>query len=110
MAWVATVIGGIGLAGSLAETGYALSGANQPQAPNEAASSAQMAQTTANLLPIQRGLAAAAQTGGKYTFNLPQGASAGSLGIQNTGQGWYDGSGKLVSSDKNYMAAAAPRA
>ncbi|HXC35825.1 MAG TPA: hypothetical protein VNV43_08115 [Candidatus Acidoferrales bacterium] len=103
-ATTATIIGVVGAAGSLAETGYALAGGNQPQYPNEAASSAQMAQTNAALLPIQRGLAAAAQTGGKYTFNLPQGASAASLGIQNIGGGWYDGNGKLVSTDPNYAA------
>jgi hypothetical protein len=103
-ATTATVIGVVGAVGGLAETGYALAGGNQPQYPNEAASSAQMAQTNAALLPIQRGMAAAAQTGGSYTFNLPQGASASSLGIQNIGGGWYDGNGKLVSTDPNYAA------
>lgn len=101
-ATTATVIGVVGATAGLASTGYALAGGNQPQYPNESASSAQMAQTTANLLPIQRGMAAAAQTGGAYTFNLPQGASAASLGIKTTGGGWYDKNGNLVSTDPNY--------
>jgi hypothetical protein len=62
-----------------------------------------MAQTNAALLPLQRGLAAAAQSGGSYTFNLPQGASAPSLGIQATGQGWYNAQGQLVSPNQNYQ-------
>ena len=105
MAWVTTaaIVGTIGAVGGLAETGYALSGAGQPQYPNEAASSAQMAQTNAALLPLQRGMAAAAQTGGAYTFSVPQGASAASLGIQSAGGGWYDANGNLVSPDQNYM-------
>jgi hypothetical protein len=103
-ATTAAIVGTIGGVASLGATAYSLSGAGQPQAPNEAASSAQMAQTTANLLPIQRGLAAAAQTGGSYTFNLPQGASASSLGIQSTGQGWFNPNGQLVSSNQNYLA------
>lgn len=97
------VIGTVGAVAGLAETGYALAGGNQPQYPNETASSAQMAQTNAALLPIQRGMAAAAQTGGQYTFSLPQGASAGSLGINANGQGWYNQNGQLVSSDHNYQ-------
>jgi hypothetical protein len=101
-ATTATVIGVVGAAGGLAETGYSLAGGNQPQYPNEAASSAQMAQTNAALLPLQRGMAAAAQSGGSYTFNLPQGASAPSLGIQTTGDGWYDPQGQLVSTDPNF--------
>lgn len=103
-ATTATIIGVVGAAGGLAETGYALAGGNQPQYPNEAATSAQMAQTNASLLPIQRGLAAAAQTGGSYTFNLPKGASTANLGIQTTGGGWYNPQGQLVSSDPNYGA------
>ncbi|HEV2456380.1 MAG TPA: hypothetical protein VGY98_19105 [Verrucomicrobiae bacterium] len=102
-ATTAAIVGTVGAVGSLAATGYALAGGNQPQYPNEAASSAQMAQTTANLLPIQRGMAAAAQTGGQYTFSLPQGASAAGLGIQNTGAGWYGPDGQLVSTDQNYQ-------
>jgi hypothetical protein len=97
------VIGAVGATAGLAETGYALAGGNQPQYPNEAASSAQMANTTAALLPIQRGMAAAAQSGGNYTFNLPQGASASALGIQQSGGGWYGPNGQLVSGDQNYL-------
>ena len=47
-------------------------------------------------------MAAAAQTGGSYTFNLPQGASAGSLGVKNSGGGWFNQQGQLVSTDPNY--------
>jgi hypothetical protein len=86
MAITAATVGTIGAVTSLGVTAYSLAGGGQPQYPNEAASSAQMAQTNANLLPIQRGMAAAAQTGGQYTFSLPQGASTSSLGIQSTGQ------------------------
>ena len=102
-ATTATVIGFVGAAAGLGETAYSLAGGNQPQYPNEAASSAQMAQTNAALLPVQRGMAAAAQTGGQYTFSLPRGASASNLGIQQTGGGWYDANGNLISSDQNYM-------
>ncbi|HTV41607.1 MAG TPA: hypothetical protein VMF08_13580 [Candidatus Sulfotelmatobacter sp.] len=100
---IAAIVGIVGAASSLGATAYSLSGAGQPQYPNEEASSAQMAQTNAALLPIQRGMAAAAQTGGSYTFNLPAGTSAASLGIQPTGGGWYDQDGNLVSNDQNYM-------
>jgi hypothetical protein len=106
-ATTATVIGAVGATAGLAETGYALAGGNQPQYPNEAASSAQMADTTAALLPIQRGMAAAAQSGGNYTFSLPQGASASTLGIQESGGGWYNANGQLVSGDQNYQVPLA---
>lgn len=99
MAWIA--VAGLALTG--ASVGASLAGVGQPQYPNEAASSAQMAQTNAALLPLQRGMQAAATTGGKYTFQLPQGASPGSLGIQTTGAGWYNQNGSLVSSDQNYQ-------
>ncbi|HEV2320288.1 MAG TPA: hypothetical protein VGV18_11090 [Verrucomicrobiae bacterium] len=105
MAITAATVGTIGAVTSLGVTAYSLAGGNQPQYPNEAASSAQMAQTNAALLPIQRGMAAAAQTGGQYTFSLPQGASAASLGIKTTGQGWYNPQGQLVSTDPNYFAS-----
>jgi hypothetical protein len=107
-ATTAAIVGTVGAVGSLAATGYALAGGNQPQYPNETASSAQMARTNAALLPIQRGMAAAAQTGGQYTFSLPQGASASSLGIQTTGAGWYGPNGQLVSTDPNFVGAEAP--
>jgi len=110
MAWVATtVVGLVGAGTALATTGasvgLALSGAGQPQYPNESASSAQMADTEANLLPIQRGMAAAAQTGGSYTFNLPAGASPGSLGIQTTGSGWYNPAGQMVAGPNDWFKA-----
>jgi hypothetical protein len=109
MAWVAsTTIALGGLALTAGTTAYSIySAANQPQPPNEAASSAQMAQTNAALLPLQRGMAAAAQTGGAYTFNLPQGASASRLGIQTAGGGWYGPNGQLVSGSQNYMVPQA---
>ncbi len=107
LATIAAIVGTVGAVSSLGATAYSLSGAGQPQYPNEAASSAQMAQTTANLLPIQRGMAAAAQTGGSYTFNLPQGASASSLGIQAQGQGWYNPNGQLVSGVQGFMVPQA---
>jgi hypothetical protein len=106
-ATTAAIVGTVGAVGSLAATGYALAGGSQPQAPNEAASSAQMANTDAALLPIQRGMTAAAQTGGSYTFSLPQGTSAASLGIQGGAGGWYDQNGQLVSNDPGYMVRQA---
>ncbi len=104
-ATTAAIVGTVGAVGGLASTAYGLAGGNQPQYPNEAASSAEMAQTNAALLPLQRGMQAAATTGGQYTFSLPQGASPASLGIQTTGQGWYDANGNLISTDPNYTSS-----
>jgi hypothetical protein len=46
--------------------------ANQPGQPNLMASSAELANTQASLLPIQRMLQAAAMKGGKVTVDLPE--------------------------------------
>lgn len=66
-------IAGAGLALAVGTTAY--SAANQPTAPNLASSSRQLSDAQAKLLPIQRGMAAAAQSGGKYTFSLPPGVN-----------------------------------
>jgi hypothetical protein len=62
-AGVATAIAAVGLAASIGE--YAYSQANQPKAPNLAASSAAMADLQAQLLPVVRGMQATATTGGE---------------------------------------------
>lgn len=92
------------LAVTAAGTGYAISGAGNPtySTPNLASSSRQLSDTEAQLLPIERGLAAAAQGGGEYKFSLPQGVDESRLGIATTGQGWFDADGHLVSSDQDY--------
>jgi hypothetical protein len=66
--WAAIVVGvvGAGISG-----GMAASGAGQPTQPNLAASSAQLANAQAELLPIQRALEAAAQQGTSTTVNMP---------------------------------------
>lgn len=66
--WAAIVVGvvSIGVSG-----GLAASGAGQPNQPNLAASSAQLANIQAELLPIQRALEAAAQQGTSVTVNMP---------------------------------------
>jgi len=53
------------------QAGMAASGAGQPTPPNMAASTAQLADVQAQLLPIQRQLEAAAQQGTSVTVNLP---------------------------------------
>ena len=59
----ATAIAAVGLAASIGE--FAYTQANQPKAPNLAASSAAMADLQAQLLPVVRGMQAAATTGGE---------------------------------------------
>jgi hypothetical protein len=44
-----------------------------PKAPDAAASSAALAAQNAHLLPLQRGLQAAQQTGGDFSYTLPKG-------------------------------------
>ena len=59
----ATAIAAVGLAASIGE--FAYTQANQPKAPDLAASSAAMADLQAQLLPVVRGMQAAATTGGE---------------------------------------------
>jgi hypothetical protein len=66
--WAAIVVGAISIGVS---GGMAASGAGQPTQPNLAASSAQLANAQAELLPIQRALEAAAQQGTGVTVNMP---------------------------------------
>ena len=68
MAW----IGVTGLALSAGGMAYGMSGAGKPQQPNLSASSAQLSNVEADMLPIQRQLEAAAQAGEATTVNLPQ--------------------------------------
>lgn len=67
----ATIATVIGVAASLAATGYAMSGAGNPTYPNTAAGAAQLAAAQAEMLPIQRALSAAAQQGTAVTVNMP---------------------------------------
>ena len=82
-------------------TGLSASGVGQPTQPNLAASSKELSDTNAAILPIQRGLTAAAQSGTDYTFSLPSGTDASSFGVPMSQAGWYDSNGNLVSTDNN---------
>lgn len=95
---------GVGVASIGISAGLAVSQANAAAGaqPNLTASSAALSNTNAKLLPVQRGLSAALQSGGDYTFSLPKGVGAQGLGIKTTGQGWFDSNGNLVSDDQNY--------
>lgn len=99
MSWAAV---GVGVASIGISVGMAASGAGQPTQPNLASSSRQLSNTNAALLPIQRGMTAAQQSGGDYSFTLPKGMNSSGLGITTSGQGWYDTNGNLVSTDQNY--------
>lgn len=90
---------------SLALTGISMgmsaAGVGQPKQPDMGSSSKALSDTKAGLLPFQRGLEAAAKSGGDYKFTLPPGTSEAALGITTTGAGWYDESGRLVSTNQN---------
>ena len=73
----AAVIGGLALAASISE--FAYTQANQPTAPNLAASSAAMADLQAQLLPVVRGMQAAAETGGE---SLKPGFTTSTVGAE----------------------------
>ena len=103
-ATTAAVIGATTAVAGLGMSAYQM--ASQPQEPDLASSSRQLSDVNAAILPIQRGLTAAAQSGGNYTFSLPAGVDPSSLGIATTGAGWYDNNGNLVSTDQNYTAEA----
>lgn len=75
------IIAGVGLAITAASVGYGMSGAGQPTQPNLAASSKEMSDLMASFLPIERGMAAAAQMGSSYTFSLPEGVDASTYGF-----------------------------
>src|ERR1700757_4159140 len=108
MAWAASTAAwvGVGLAAAGTATSLAMSATSQPQQPNLSSSSRELSDTNAALLPLQRGMTAAMQSGGDYTFSLPQGVDASSMGIATTGQGGYDAKGHLISSDPNYSENA----
>lgn len=80
-------IGIAGIAISAGATAYGLSGAGQPTQPNLASSSKQLSDTEAQLLPIQRGIQAAAQEGGDYSFSLPPGVDPHQYGFDQLPQG-----------------------
>ena len=70
MAFIAVAVG----AASVGMSIYgAVSAPGAPQYPDQAASAAELTNVNARLLPIQRGMAAAQQTGGKYSFWSPVG-------------------------------------
>jgi len=83
------VVSAIAVAASVGE--FAYTQANQPKAPNLAASSAAMADLQAQLLPVVRGMQAAAETGGE---SLKPGFTTSTVGaerraeIENEIQGW----------------------
>lgn len=99
--WAAIGVG-VAVAGLGTSVGMAAAGVGQPTQPNLSSSSRALSDTNAALLPIQRGLTAAQQSGGDYTFSLPSGTDASSMGIATTGAGWYDANGNLISTDQNY--------
>lgn len=61
----------VGAVVAVAGTSYELSGAGNPSYPNTAASSAELANTNAKLLPLRRQLEAAAQQGTSTTVTIP---------------------------------------
>jgi hypothetical protein len=65
---MATIAAVVGIAAAGTSVGMAASGAGQPTQPNLAASSAQMAQVQAELLPLLRQLQAEEQLGGSATI------------------------------------------
>lgn len=67
--WAAIVVGVVSVG---VGAGMSASGAGQPNQPNLAASSAQLANMQAELLPMQRALEAAAQQGTSVTVNVPK--------------------------------------
>lgn len=90
MSSIATALAAVGAATAVAGTAYAISGAgnpNYPATPNLASSSAALSKAQAQLLPLQRGIAAAAQEGGKYTFSLPTGVNGAAYGFNDLPQG-----------------------
>lgn len=80
---ITAAVAGVAVAG--AGIGLSASGAMNPTygTTNVASSSRELSNAQANLLPIQRALAAAAQTGGDYTFQLPPGVNAADYGFNN---------------------------
>lgn len=83
--WAAAAGVAIGAAG----LGLSASGALQPTVnqPNLASSSRELSNAEASLLPLQRGMEAAAQKGGKFTFQLPAGVDGSTYGFNNLPQG-----------------------
>lgn len=75
---VSVGVGAAGAAGAFSPT------INQPNLP---ASSKALSDTEASLLPLERGMAAAAQEGGKYTFSLPAGVDGSQYGFNSLPQG-----------------------
>jgi len=60
---------GVGVAGM----GMSLAGSGGASQPNMGAANQKVSDANAAILPIQRGMSAASQTGGSYTFALPAG-------------------------------------
>lgn len=80
---------GVAVAAASAAAGIGLSVADQPTygtPTNPAASSKAISDAQAALLPIQRGMAAAAQEGGKFTFSLPPGVDPSAFGFPTGNQ------------------------
>ena len=65
------VAASVAAAAAASSAGYAMSGAGEPSQPNLAASSAQLANIEAEMLPIERQLTAAANQGTSTTVAMP---------------------------------------
>lgn len=80
----------IGAATAVGGLAYTISGAGNPSlppTPNLASSSAAVSKANAALLPIQRGMQAAAQEGKSFTFQLPPGTNPKKYGFDQLPQG-----------------------
>lgn len=102
MAWVAIGVG-VSIASVGASVGMSLAGVGQATQPDLQSSSRALSDTNAALLPIQRGMEAAMQSGDDYNFRLPDGFDASSFGVKPTQAGFYDERGNFVSADPNYL-------
>jgi len=86
---------GTALAGAVitAGVGYGVSQATQPKTPNLSASSKELSDTMAQLLPMQRQIQALAQQGGKGVVTMPDGKT---MPVDFTGIGTADVEGAVA--------------
>jgi len=113
MAWAASTVAeialGVAAMGTSAGIAVASNNAAAGAQPNLTASSAAMSDTNAAILPIQRGMTAAQQMGGEYTFSLPDGSMSQQLGsipglVQKNGKTTYNGAPIVKNPDGTYTA------
>lgn len=78
---------GIGVGTTLLGAGLSYAMRPSYQSSNLPASSRELSNANAALLPFQRGMAAAAQEGRSFTFTLPEGVDAHTYGFDNLPQG-----------------------